>query len=575
LLTAHGRDRGRGLATGISLAILGTLTAIPLLFMFWTSIRDTASHLPFDPEVGYTLDNYAQILASSQTIPLILTTVAFSAGSLIIGLVLAGILAWLVERTDTHLRSFAYMALLAQIAMPGVIFSIAWILLLAPNNGLVNAVIRGITGAEGPGPLNIYTIPGMFFVQGLIIVPTTFLLISPAFRLTDPTLEEAASVAGASRRQVLASIGLPLLIPALANAAIYEFTTVVQAFDVPAVVGLQAGVPLLSTKVFQASNPAVGLPDYGVVSANAVVLLVASAVPLLWYARIVRTTAKFAVIRGRGYRPRRISLGRWRWLGGGFIAAYVGIAFVLPAFIMFWMSVQPFYSNPSAESLSRITFKAFGSITSPQVLSAASNTAIIAVGTAFATTILGTLIGWVIVRGKGRLIGAVDVLSFAPHIIPGVVVAVSTLLLFLVLGGWLDMRIHGSLFAIIFALTTVTLGFAIRAMRSATLSIHGELEEAALVSGMSWASTMRRVVLPLLTPAVGNVWIWAIIQGITNLTIVLLLYAGPNAVLSVEIYNRWNTGSISEAAAIGVVLLVITIVLTVTARRVVMARGIN
>ena len=572
---APGRRLGAGvlrsqrLVLGLPLLALLYLILVPLLFTLFSSFRLTRNSLPFDPSSQFTFQNYLDILTAGSTWRLLLNTFLFSLGALAIGLGLAGGLAWLVERTDMPLRTAAYVGVMAPIAMPGIIVSLAWILLLSPNNGFVNALLRALPGIHGPGPLNVYSLPSMLFIQGLIIVPTTFLLISPAFRLMDSSLEEAGALCGAGRWAVFRAIQLPLLLPAVANAAIFQFTTVVQAFDVPAVIGLQAGVPLLSTKIFQVSSPTLGLPDYGTLCAWSLLLLLLSSLPLLWYSRVTRVAARFATMGGKGSRPRRVRLGRLRWLALAAVALYVAIALVLPAGIMAWMSFQPFYANPGADSLRRLTLAGYRAVLgAPEIVATMLRTVVVGVVAATVCTALALVVGWMIVRVRGRLSRAVDLLSFAPHVIPGVVIGVSVLLFYLVLGASTPLRLHATPAELVIALVTITLGFSIRAARAAVLHVHVDLEEAATVAGVSLARRIRHVVGPLIRSAVGNVWIWVFIQAVTNLTLALILYAGSNALLSTEIFRRWNQGLTSSAAALGTMLMVLSLALAAAVRRV-------
>lgn len=558
----------REIVLSLSLATLIFLVLVPMVFLIWSSVRESGANTPFSPDVPYGLANYIRVLANPSTYGLLATTFVFTAGSLAIGVFMAVVLAWFVERTDIPFRTTIYMIALAPIAMPGVIVSIAWILLLSPNNGLLNHLIRSMLGGDGPGPLNIYTVAGMFFVQGLIIVPTTFLLISPALRIMDPSLEEAAAVAGGNRFAILRRVTLPALMPALGNALIFQFVTVVQAFDVPAVVGLQSGVAVLSTRVYLSASPAVGLPDYGLVSTYSILLLIVSLVPLIWYSRLTRQAARYATVTGKGFRPKIGRLGRWKYPALGLVGIYALISLALPTFIMVWMSIQPFYSLPSGESLGRITFDAYADLfQADEFWTLIRNTSVLGVAAASATTLLSLIIGWMIVRMRGKGAFALDLLSFAPHVIPGIVIAVSALLFYLLLANVMPFPIYGTVAILVIAITTMTLGFGIRAFRSAVLQIQKDLEEAGMVAGASWSAVITQIVVPILRPAILNIWIWTFLVAVTNLTIVLTLYGGSNGVLATAIYHRWDSGRTSSAAAIGVLLMATSIGLTAVVYR--------
>src|SRR5205085_12152746 len=93
--------------------------------------------------------------------------------------------------------------------IPGILFTVAWILLASPKIGIVNLVLRNWFGFDG-APFDIYSIWGMIWVDGLHYSPMAFLLMSAAFRAMDPALEESAMMSGASVPKVAFRVTLPL-----------------------------------------------------------------------------------------------------------------------------------------------------------------------------------------------------------------------------------------------------------------------------------------------------------------------------------------------------------------------------
>src|SRR5690606_11294746 len=158
---------------------------------------------------------------------------------------------------------------------------------------------------------NAYTLPGMIFVQGITLVPITYLLVAAAFRAMDTAMEDAAATSGAPYRTVMRRITLPLLTPALLAALVYQFVSVIESFSIPLVLGLRAGVPVLSTTVFVETQPSGGLPNYGLASSYAILLLLIAIGPLLIYNRVLGRGDRYATITGHSYLPRRIRLGAW------------------------------------------------------------------------------------------------------------------------------------------------------------------------------------------------------------------------------------------------------------------------
>ena len=155
--------------------------------------------------------------------------------------------------------------------------------------------------------------------MGLSMVPTVFLMLVPVLRNMDPAFEEASMIAGASRFMTLLRVTFPLTYPAFFAALIWFFIISIEAFEIPGVIGMQAGILVFSTKIFWAIHPPMGeLPEYGTASALAMSVLVLSGVLVYLYLKVLGAGEKYTTVTGRGYRPAVIDLGRARYAGSGF-----------------------------------------------------------------------------------------------------------------------------------------------------------------------------------------------------------------------------------------------------------------
>jgi iron(III) transport system permease protein len=555
---------GRTLMVLIVVGVLIYLVLGPLLMLMLSSFKETEGALPFEANVPWTLQNYADVFLDGATYKVLFNTLIFAAGSLTLSFSLSLAFAWLIERTDMPLRNLLFIVIIASIGIPNVIAGIAWGLLGSPVNGLINLPLRFLFGAEGPGPLNVYTLPGLIFVQGITLVPITFLLVAAAFRAMDASMEDAASASGAKFRTVIRRITIPLLTPAILSALIYQFVTVVESFDIPLIIGLRAGIPLLSTQVFIEAKPPGGLPDYGLASTYSVLLLIMAIGPLIIYNRAISHSERFATITGHTYQPRRMSLGRWKWIAAGLGLAYIVIAFILPLLIMVWTSLQPFYAVPSIEAIGRITFNAYvGLLDNDLVKDALLNTVVLGVAVAAGTMVMGVLISWILVRSRSRLKPILDVLAFMPHAFPGVIIGLSILLIYLLL----PLPIYGTIWILVIALSTQYISLSTRLMSSGIAQVERQLEEAAETSGASWGATMRRIVMPLIMPAFLNGFLLVFLSAIKNLTLALILFTPGSIVLSTLIWSSWDRADTALTAALGVVMVLMTLILALITRR--------
>ena len=301
----------RSFAFGLTIVVVSYLVLVPLILLLYASVRSTEDKLPFESTVT-TLSNYTAVLTNPSTLPIFLNTFLFTAGSLAVGLPLAVLMAWLLERTAIPARRWIVTLILVPMTIPSLLSAIAWIQLLDPRIGLINVVLRSVLGLSGDtGPFDIYTLYGMCFVQGLRLVPSAYLMIAASFRAMDPSLEEQSAMAGRGVTQTTLRITLPIMRPALLAMLIYYIIVVIESFDIPGLLGFTARIRVLSTAIYWATHSEVGLPDYGLASALGVMVL-ALALLLMWiYQRLTAHQERFATITGKGYRPRQINLGAW------------------------------------------------------------------------------------------------------------------------------------------------------------------------------------------------------------------------------------------------------------------------
>ena len=310
--------------------IIGTviLTAVylvsaPLVMLVVAAFRGPVDVLPFGPGAEWTLEHLATIyddpILYQVTLP---DTLVFVVGSVVCTFVIAFALAWLVERTDLPWGNVLFTLVLFPLLVPTIVLAIAWIYLFGPNAGWVNVTLRALFGLGGDGPLDVFTMPGLVACQSAALVPFVFLLLTATLRTMNPAFEEASSVSGASPWTTFVRVTLPVLRPGLLAPLIVASLVALEQFEMPLLVGPPARINVFSTRIFYELNPDTGLPIYGRAAAVALPFLVAALVLLAIYNRLVRAADRHVTVTGRGYRPRRLSLGRWRWPAFGAVAGY-------------------------------------------------------------------------------------------------------------------------------------------------------------------------------------------------------------------------------------------------------------
>ena len=559
--------RNNYLAVLISLALLWVV-GVPIISVITFSFRDGTPVTPGN----FTLDNYVNAYGNPQTLPALVNTLIYAVVVSVISLALAALFAWLVERTDMPFRNLAWVLMLLPIAMPGMLSSMAWILMLSNRVGVINVALRSVLDVFGvhltEGPYNVYSLHGMILVESLRGSSTLFLLMVAAFRVMDPSLEEAASAAGVRNSRIFRKVTLPLVRPAFLAAGMYALIGNLDDLDTPLLLGVPAGIFLLPTLIwFTASQKA----EWGLSSAYTVLVLVITvAMVVIYYRVVIRKAGSFAAITGKAYRPRRMSLGRWRYAALGLFFFYFVVTIALPVLILLWASLLPAYEPPSVEAFSLLTLDNYRELFSaPQILESVWNTAQLAVYTAFATMILAFFVSWLVVRQRVRGGLALDAISFIPHAIPSVAVGVALISFYL--HPWTRWtQIYGTIAIMVLALMTRFMAFATRSSNAAMTQLGNELEEAGYVSGVGKLKVMLRITLRLLSPAfiAGLIWIGA--HTIKNLSVPLLLATPENTTIATTLYFYWQRkADFSLASALGIALVVFLAILAVLSRRVI------
>jgi iron(III) transport system permease protein len=547
---------------GIFLLVLFLVLA-PLSFLVLGSF--STARLPGDFSLATMgLVNYIKVYADPGTVDLFINTIIYVGGSAALGIVMAVALAWLVERTNMPGKILLYAGVPMTLAMPGMLQAMAWVLLFSPRIGFINHWLKDLFGAGAP-VIDVYTLTGMIFLEGLRLVPTAFLMLVPLMRSMDPSLEEAAAVSGARPVSTLRKVTLKLLAPALVAVMIYQAMTALEVFEIPGILGLPAGIYVFSTKIYAIVRTATFMPVYGQANALAMVYVFIAIATTLLYTRMISRAERYTIVTGKGYRPRQIDLGQWKI--PALIAALLFLFFsiALPFLVFLYASFLPYLQAPSANAFKMMTLKNYRLLAEyGEVGSALKNTAVMVVTTATATVALSFLVSIIVIRSKFWARKLLDQLAFVPHAIPGIVMGIAFFWLFLKLD---FLPLYGTIWAISIGFTISFLAYGTRSMNAALLQIHKELEEAAYVSGAPPLRTMWRIFVPLMMPSFVGVWIWVVLHAVRIAGMPLILYEGPgNQVLAILIWNMWDEGYVPAVAAIGTLLMIALLLLTLAVR---------
>jgi len=539
----------------LSLVAVGGLAAVSILVLLgmiiWMSLRTGVPGQPSD----YSFKNYAAILNDPYTYKVMWTTLYFSAVTIAVAVPLGFIFAWLVERTDMPYKAVAMSLLSIGILFPTFLKAMGWVFLLHPRIGMINIFFMQLFGLT-KAPLNIATLTGIGWVQGLTLTPLAYVMISAALKSMNPALVEAASVHGVSQWRTLVRIELPLIWPALFSAVIWMFTVAIAAFDVPGVIGMANNIFTFSTAIYFMINPNEGLPRYGLSGAYGTIMVGLSLILMIPYFIALKQSHKYQIISGKAYQPRPVELGRWRWTAWGLLGLYFTLAFVLPLLAIFWVSLLPYVQAPSWQALSSLTFERYTTAAfDSAILDAALNTVFLMVAVPTLIVLICAAVSWIVTRSKLRWRVALDAVAFLPHPVPNLLFALAIAYLALLVSNVVPL--YGTIFVIMAVYIVCWISFGTRVLNNSMIQVHRELEEAAQVGGASSFKILAKIIVPLIKPGLIYTWIWTSLSAYRELTMAVFLSSPKSQVLSTYIWGQWHGGGLGDAAAIAIMMIAV------------------
>ena len=543
------------IVTAVAGLFIAYLTLLPLLMLLYGSLQSG----PPGTAGALTLKNYLFVLGQWRLVPALLNSLIFSAGASFLAFAGGLYIAWMTERTNVPWKGLLYACVLVPMIIPGLLTTVGWLIMFGKRSGIVNVIATQYLGFEQP--IEISNMPGMIWVLGTDQIPLVFLLLAAALRSMDPSLEEAAMVAGAGIVRTTFTITLRVLLPATLAVWMITFVRAIENFEVPALIGMPAGIMVFATEVYLATRT---VPtDFGLASTFGIVYLVITAVGILLYLRFTAMSERFATITGKGYRPSAFNLGRARIPLAVLNLFLCFVLFILPIALVVWSSFLPFYMLPSKNALASLTLENYKRLWDlPLVQRAMWNSLVLGVSSSTITMLLTAVVAWIIVRTSWRGKGLLDFLAFSPIAVPGLVMGIAILWLYLLM----PLPVYGTLWILLIAYVTKYLPYGMRACSSSMLQIKKELEEASEVSGATWPHTFARVILPLLTPGFVAGWVYVVTHSFRELSTSIMLYRSGTEVISVVLFELWESGQYPQLSALGMVLVGILLAISLAAR---------
>jgi len=533
--------------SGALFAVLTFLVLYPVAMLLLGALTNTNPVVDGFGVFDLSLDNFVSVLGNANVHHALANSLIACTGGTALAVAIGLAFSWIVVRTNTPWKGFIGAASLVPLFVPPLVAGVAWSILGSPKSGLLNTMMKWI-GLDWR--IDLYSMAGLIVVFGMYYAPYVYMFTASALRNMDPSLEEAAEIAGVGPVRTLFTVTFPLVAPAIISGMLLSFIVMLGIYGIPAVLGAPANISVLTTYIFKLTNWSP--PLYSTAAAVAIILMVVTGALVLLQQRVLAGRS-FTTVAGKAFRPRALDLGPWRWLTLVLALLYLVIVVVLPTLALIVAAFRRFLFIPDAASLfdmrhySLVHFESI--FDNPLTIRSIWNTMEVGLVTAVLGGLLAFAIGYTVHRGSVPGRRAIDLIATLPVAIPGLVIGVAYLWAWIGLPGGL----YGTIWILALAFIARFMPDTMKALSTSFLQIHRELEEAAWICGKGRLETIRSIVLPLARPGTIAAMTLLFILAIRELGSSLFLYTSETTVMAVLLLDYYEGGNTGKTAAFSLV----------------------
>ncbi|HEX3864940.1 MAG TPA: iron ABC transporter permease [Stellaceae bacterium] len=541
---------------GVVVAVVCLLVVLAYPVLMLVSSAFNAGDPQDLPATQYGFTHVGELLDHADWIR---NTLIVSLGGTIIATAIAAVLAWVFHRTTVPGHNVFETLIAIPYPLGPLVGGLAWSVLGSPRAGVINQAFRYVSGSTTP-LINTSSITGIVLVMAVFEAPVAVLMIGAAMRRMDPSLEECSAVFGGGRLRTALRVTLPLMMPAILSAALFVFTTMMGSFAIPAILGSGARFYVATTAIYVLFQ---GYPPNYPLAALLGLVLIAITGAAVWLNQHLLKGRSFTVIGGRGYRPRRIDVGIWKWPLFGFACLYVLVSLVLPLGTLAIASLQRTADIDWTGATWTLANFRYVLVDFPTTRAAIINSLLLGIGTGTIGVVIAALLAWLVHRATGPGRRFLEQLAMLPQAFPHLVFAVGLLWMVLTL----PLNIYNTLYAVLFGYLIIFIPLGYRTMSGVMVQVDQALEEAARVSGARWHRVMRTVTIPLLRNGITATWALLFMVSVREISASIFLSGPDSQVLGPAILNFWDSGGLPRVSALAIVQAVIVLVMLVIVRR--------
>ena len=500
---------------------------------------------PLAGNTGWTLSGFERLFNDPRTYEALGSTMLYSVVITVLSMAVAIFFATVNTRMDVPFRRFITPVMVILVAMPTVLYSLSWAMLGAGQSGLINRFFAFI-GMDGLAEaFNTRSWFGLVLVTVLKAGALAYMIVLGAFRNQNSALEEAARIGGASRAQSFFGIELPALLPALAAASLFVFVKGLEAFETPAVLGLPAGINVYATHIYDYLRGGYEA-DYPAASASSLVIVVILAALVLLQLKLTGGGKTYTSVGGRSKGTNLRSTGKWMPVVVGIMLLHFFIALVLPIAQVILSAFQPYLGAPTLtlQNIERL-------LNTPNVMQALQTTIIVSTVGGVLTVVLALVVSFAFVRMKGKLGRFIQLASWVPAAMPGLVLGLAFLWSVLLTPG--TRSLYGTVWILVIGLAVATVPLATRTLEGALAQIGVDMEEAARIAGDNFLRAVGTVTVRLMGPSLISAWFLVAITMSGILDVPILLGSARTEMIATVSFGFYNSGETVLASALYVI----------------------
>ena len=510
----------------------------------------------FFPEDSFTLETFRRLYTYSLNLDALQNTLIAAFATMILGTLLAFPLAWLVGRTNLYGRKFFRALFVLTYMVPPYVGAMAWLRLLNPNVGTINQWLRLLFHlGDTPGPLNVYSLPGLIWVLTTFYYPYAFITISRAMEKMDPSLEEASRSAGSSPLKTVWTVTLPLMTPSLIAGALLVFVSAASCYGIPSIIGSPGRVHTVTTRIVEYVS--LGKDKLNDATGMAMFLMVV-AVIILFISDVVLARKQYITVSGKSVNPAVVDLRKWRIPVTVLVSLFAVVVVLIPFATIFSTSfkidVGKSMFTPNNFTWTNWT-TVFGRTETANCL---KNSLIFASVAATVGILISVTMSYLLQRTRIRGRKLPDFLITLGSGTPSVVIALG---LIMTMKGNFGISIYNTPYILIIAYLIKYLMMGMRTVVSAISQIHVSLEESSQIAGASWTRTMLRITGRLIFPSIAAGWFLIFIPSFYELSMTTLLYSSTTKTIGFQLYEYWTFTSQPMACAMAFGILTIVVIL--------------